>query len=211
MSDITERMHRAWGRKAPVRVDRDERRGAAVMILLVPGESGPEILFEIRAGHVAQPGEVCFPGGAIEAGETPRKAAVRECMEELLVKKKQLRVLSPMHEMGAHGGRTVWSYLGELSGYGGTFDPEEVAEVFTVPLAWFLENEPEAHVVELVQVRGEDYPYDLIPGGKSYPFRGSKTKAYFYRVPVKGREIIIWGMTAKLLHEFVERYRREVL
>ena len=31
-----ERMHRAWGRKPPVRIDRDERRGAAVMILLVP-------------------------------------------------------------------------------------------------------------------------------------------------------------------------------
>ena len=57
----------------------------------------------------------------------------------------------------------------------------------------------------------EDFPFDLIPGGKSYPFRGSQTKAYVYRVPLKGKEIIIWGMTAKLLHEFVERYRREVL
>ena len=205
-----EEMHRAWGRKAPVRIDRDLHRGAAVMILLVPGETGPEILFEIRAGNVAQPGEVCFPGGAIEEGETPREAAVRETAEELLVRKKDVRVLSPMHEMGAHGGRTVWSYLACLREYHGTFDPEEVAEVFTIPLAWFLDYTPEEHTVESVQVRGSDYPYRLIPGGEHYPFRGSKVKAYFYHCSVGGREIIIWGMTAKLLHEFIERYRKDI-
>ena len=206
---ICEEMHRAWGRKAPVRIGRDPEHGAAVMIPVLDGPGGPEVLFEIRAGNVRQPGEVCFPGGGIEAGETPRETAVRETAEELMIRKKQVHVLSPMHEMAAHGGRTVWSYLAKIEGYGGTFDPEEVAETFTLPLSTLLSCAPEEYTVEQVQVRGEDYPYDLIPGGKNYPFRGAKRKAYFYRFEVKGREVVIWGMTASLLHEFLERFRKE--
>ncbi len=36
-----------------------------------------------RSRHVAAPGRVCFPGGAIELGETVRTAAIREMQEEL--------------------------------------------------------------------------------------------------------------------------------
>jgi len=45
---------------------------------------GPQILYEVRAQKLdRQPGEVCFPGGQIESGETPLEAALRET-EELL-------------------------------------------------------------------------------------------------------------------------------
>ena len=47
---------------------------------------GPQILYEVRASDLdRQPGEVCFPGGQIEAGETPLEAALRETEEELAI------------------------------------------------------------------------------------------------------------------------------
>ena len=42
------------------------------------GRRGWQVLFEVRAAGISQPGEVCFPGGRIEPGETPEEAALRE-------------------------------------------------------------------------------------------------------------------------------------
>ena len=49
----------------------------AVLVPLVERADGNvEILFETRAVDLdAQPGEICFPGGAMEEGETPLKTA----------------------------------------------------------------------------------------------------------------------------------------
>ena len=51
----------------------------AVLAPLVRVDGETHLLFEVRALHMRrQPGEVCFPGGQIEEGETPLEAAVRE-------------------------------------------------------------------------------------------------------------------------------------
>ena len=42
----------------------------AVLIPLVRTESGDALLMEVRSEKVRQPGEVCFPGGRSECGET---------------------------------------------------------------------------------------------------------------------------------------------
>ena len=42
----------------------------AVLIPYVKTESGDALLLEIRSQKVRQPGEVCFPGGRMEPGET---------------------------------------------------------------------------------------------------------------------------------------------
>lgn len=44
------------------------------------------VLFEVRSSsRSSQPGEICFPGGAVSAGETKQEAVLRETEEELLV------------------------------------------------------------------------------------------------------------------------------
>ena len=55
----------------------------AVLIPWVKKEDGDALLLEVRSEKVKQPGEVCFPGGRVEPGETTAEAAVRETCEEL--------------------------------------------------------------------------------------------------------------------------------
>jgi 8-oxo-dGTP pyrophosphatase MutT (NUDIX family) len=60
----------------------DARRGA-VLMLFGDGENGGELLLTERAHHMrSHPGQVSFPGGSIDPGETPVEAALREAQEE---------------------------------------------------------------------------------------------------------------------------------
>lgn len=177
---------------------------AAVLIPLVLVDGDYHILFEKRALHlVIQPGEICLPGGGIEAGETPEQAARRETAEELLVAPEQVEKLAAMDPVTGPSGALVWPFVGLLHGYAGTFSADEVDHVFTVPLRWFLNTQPERHMTELVTVPEEDFPYELLPGGKSYRWRRKPHPVLFYRHP----HAIIWGFTAGIVHTFVEAYR----
>ena len=62
--------------------DADTRQGA-VLVLFGEGPSGGELLLTERAHHMrSHPGQVSFPGGSIDEGETPVQAALREAEEE---------------------------------------------------------------------------------------------------------------------------------
>ena len=59
------------------------RHSYAVLCPLVERPDGLHLLFEVRSAALhRQPGEVCFPGGRMEAGETPEQCALRETEEE---------------------------------------------------------------------------------------------------------------------------------
>jgi mutator protein MutT len=59
-------------------------RNSAVLVLVHDGAEGPELLFTRRAMHLrSHRGEISFPGGRIEPGETPVQAALREAHEEV--------------------------------------------------------------------------------------------------------------------------------
>ncbi|HMA60291.1 MAG TPA: NUDIX domain-containing protein, partial [Halanaerobiales bacterium] len=55
----------------------------AVLVPMLRLEDKLHLIYEIRSEEIGtQPGEVSFPGGRIEEGETAREAAVRETEEE---------------------------------------------------------------------------------------------------------------------------------
>lgn len=64
--------------------DSDARRGAVLMLFSEHDEGGGELLLTERAHHMrSHPGQVSFPGGRIDPGETAEEAALREAYEEV--------------------------------------------------------------------------------------------------------------------------------
>ncbi len=191
----------------PTLIGLPETRKAAVCIPLIETEDGWDILFEVRAADIdSQPGDICFPGGGLEEGETTGEAAVREMTEELLVKEDQIEVLGLMDVFGGGSGMLyVYPYAVILHGYEGTFSSDEVERVFRVPLAWFLENRPEIYHTTMQVVPGEEFPYERIHGGRDYAWRKHWDEVMFYQY----KDETIWGMTAKIMDAFARIYENE--
>ena len=201
-------MSRIWGSRRAGRLEKEKIRRAAVLVPLIQKGGEYHVVFEVRAGSLkTQPGEICFPGGAVERGETPKQAAVRETMEELLISRRQIRVIAPLDVLEAPGAMEIFPFLGALQGYRWSYSEAEVDHTFSVPLCWFAEQEPERYETELVTVPEERFPFEDVPGGHDYHWRRGHYDVYFYR----REEGIIWGMTAKILRSLAEMYREDIL
>ena len=189
----------------PTFIGMDQCHQAAVCIPLLKNASGGyDVLFEVRAATIAhQPGDVCLPGGMVEEGETPREAALRELQEELLLNKDQICYLEDMDKLYTGSRLIMYSFAAEVTEYQNTFSPAEVGEVFRVPLEFFLHTEPKCYVTRARVEPGEDFPYDLICGGREYNWRSRKEDVCFYQY--EGH--VIWGLTAKVIRAFAEVVR----
>ena len=77
----------------------DPRRGA-VLMLFGEGPDGPDLLLTERAHDMrSHPGQVSFPGGTIDPGETHVEAALREAHEEIGVDPAGVVVFGELPEL----------------------------------------------------------------------------------------------------------------
>lgn len=174
---------------------------AAVVVPILMGEAGPEILFEIRAGHLAwQPGEICFPGGKIEAQDkNPQTAAVRECREELGLKEEQIRLIGELAPVISPIGVILYPQVGVIEG--SIFpNPDEVAKVFSVPLDYLLKCKPKVAQMEMATRPAKNFPLELLPGYEKEWKRRKNYDVYFY----SWKDNLIWGLTALVLRRFLQ-------
>lgn len=176
----------------------------AVVLLLVQKGEEVYLLFEKRASNLRnQPGEISFPGGAIEKGESPREAAIRETMEELQIQENHLEILGEMDYLIRRDGSTIRAFVGKLQNI--DFEeiepsPAEVESIFAVPLTYFLRQEPKVYKLDAKIQPEEGFPYEDVPGGRDYPWSKIQEAVYFYY----WQDQIIWGLTAKLTYAFVQ-------
>lgn len=180
---------------------------SAVMILLLEEDNELYILFEKRALTLRkQPGDISLPGGAIEEGERPKDAAIRETEEELNVMGEDIEFLGSMDYFISPYSTIIFPFVGKIKAQTITPNKDEVDHVFKVPLKFFLENEPIMHEVELKPYFKEDYPYHLIYGGKNYNFSTRKYDQYFYIY----NDYVIWGFTAQVIKSFIDIIKEKV-
>lgn len=189
------------GRK-PGFVDAEDFRDYAVMVPYLP--EARALLFELRADTLArQPGEVSFPGGTVEPGETFEAAAVRETAEELLVPGASIHVVAPLDRLHHLGASTIHPFVAEIEGYAGSFSPDEVKAVFEVPFDFFLDTEPQVYRNEIsVTSVDESFPIEQVPTWP-YPWAKAKSNVLFYTYDEK----VIWGMTARIARNLADLYK----
>lgn len=174
---------------------------SAVMILLQQSGAHLSIIFEVRAlGLKTQPGDICLPGGKIEEGETSKEAGLREVIEELNLKDRDIEYVGEMDYLENPYGIRIYPHIGLVKV--DEIDPnqDEVDHIFKVPLAYFMDNQPESYNIKVGPIDFENFPFDKIRGGKDYPFRVGTNIKYFYQY----NEYVIWGFTAEIIKHFVD-------
>ena len=179
------------------------RRSYAVLVPLAQRAEGLSMLFEVRADNLErQPGEVCFPGGRMEPGETPVQCALRETWEELGIPPEAVEVIAPLDFQCSLGDQVFYPILGHVAPNGAEAlrpSPAEVKEAFWVPVDFFLCHPPEVYTYALVpDVR--EFPYERIGFPQGYPWRRGRMEVPIYQW--EGR--VIWGMTARTVRGLLE-------
>jgi 8-oxo-dGTP pyrophosphatase MutT (NUDIX family) len=162
---------------------------AAVLIPVIAREisqGGPGILFTRRTEHLARhSGQISFPGGRREAGDlSPRETALRETMEETGIGPAFVSIAGFLPRYLTGTGFDITPVVGVVTpGFALTPDSREVAEIFEVKLAFFLDP---ANVREI-----------------SREMAGRPRRVHVFEPDGH----YIWGITAALLVDFAARLR----
>lgn len=159
-------------------------RDAAVLVPVIDDPEGARVLLTQRTTTLRQhSGQIAFPGGAIDPGDTsPEMAALREAEEEVGLSVDHVETVGRLPVYLAATGFRITPVLSVVRpGFTLRLNPAEVAETFEVPLA-FLMN-PDHHQRDSAVWKGYE--------------------RHFYRMPYGER--MIWGITASILRSLYER------
>jgi mutator protein MutT len=177
------RLRTILGRRPAAEIHAPQHRRACVLIPLIRGASGGwSILFTRRSENLAaHGGQIAFPGGSVENGETLAQAAVREAQEEVGIPPRSVELIGRLDDVITHSGFLVAPFAGvihEPVDY--VMQESEVVEIFEVPIEALLDlSNPEVRAV---------------------PFRGKRYPAYFYHYGAYE----IWGLTGRMLKAFLD-------
>jgi 8-oxo-dGTP pyrophosphatase MutT (NUDIX family) len=161
-------------------------RCAAVLIPLAWSNEAWQLVFTRRTETVEHhKGQVSFPGGGCEVGEsTPEATALRESKEEIGLVPEDVRLLGRMNEVYTITRYQVTPIVGVIPWpYPFRLEPAEVARVFTIPLLWLADpvNWEEQHVTPPGLSRS-------IPVVRYHSYDGE----------------ILWGASARITQDFLK-------
>jgi 8-oxo-dGTP pyrophosphatase MutT (NUDIX family) len=135
---------------------------AAVLVPLIKRDSEVTVLFTRRTTHLADhAGQISFPGGRVEAGDaSTQDTALREAEEEIGLPRSQVDVLGMLPDYYIATGFRVTPVVGLIEApFLVTLDNFEVAEIFEVPLQFFLNpGNHEQHSIYSHAGRGDITP-----------------------------------------------------
>lgn len=173
-----------------------DKSAYSVFVPMVEVEGVPSLLYEIRSPSMRrQPSEICFPGGRMEQGESPCETAVRELEEEIGVSPSV--VYGQTHYLVQRSGQIIYPVLGRLpSGLSYTLCPDEVSQVFTVPISHMLQQKEEYFVDVTAKPA---FPKEVLGLEKEYVFRGGRDSFPVYRY----ENHVIWGITGSITKEIL--------
>ncbi|MCS4511460.1 CoA pyrophosphatase [Xylophilus ampelinus] len=160
---------------------------AASVLLGIVQRPEPTVLLTERTAHLStHSGQVAFPGGRADPGDADAAdTALREAQEEVGLERRWVQVLGQLPTYATITAFVVTPVVALIQpGCVLRANPDEVADVFEVPLAFLMDPaHHRRHVVEGGEGRREWF---------SMPWTD----------PATGKEYFVWGATAGMLRNF---------
>lgn len=165
-------------------VERQGAREAAVLVPIVDRPEGAGMILTTRASHLRNhSGQIAFPGGSVDPGDaSPEEAALRESREEIALCSEFVETIGRLPRYLTTTGFRITPVLGLVSpGFTLSPNPDEVADVFEVPLGFLMDAANHARESRVWQGHERSY----------------------YIMPFENRHI--WGVTAGIIRTLYER------
>ncbi len=162
---------------------RSSLRPAAVLLPILVGDVPEKLLLTRRSDKLRrQPGDIAFPGGAVDPEDpTALHAALRESREEVGLLTEHVKVLGQMDERATVTGFRITPFVGAVDGPYPFRTNHEVDALIEVP----IETLRDPDILEVENRRMPD---------------GSMRDVYHYHF--EGHDI--WGITGQLIKEFLD-------
>lgn len=164
----------------PQRIEVEGARAAAVLIPIV-GKPQPSLIFTVRTDTLSShKGQIAFPGGKVDSGESAEDAALRETHEEIGLDPRLVRIIGELDTTPTFvSGYTVTPLVGWIDEPPELVpNPREVAKILRVPVDALSEG-----------IRREA---GFQHGDRSFP-----TEGWVWE------DNVIWGVTARILRSFL--------
>ena len=191
---------------------------SAVLIPLVKVNKEYYLIFQKRAAHIRQGGDICFPGGKFEEGidNDFKDTALRETYEELGIEAKDIKILGQLDTYVSPIGAIIEPFVGKVkkSAYNNMkIDKNEVERTLFIPLSFFKEHKPIEYTLS-----HEIQPYKVDENGKKeilfpaeelglpdtykQPWGNKRHKVWVYKYEGE----VIWGITSVIIKDLLEKY-----
>ena len=192
----------------PEVINYDEFKHSAIFLPLIDIQGQCSLLFEKRTFDIPQGGEICFPGGRVEANErdNPLITAIRETSEELGVTVDKIAIISRLPRLITPDGKLIDAFFGSLDEISFSelkINPDEVDRIFTIPLSSLKKLEFQQYQISSTNQSGDSSSDSkLLPVeklGLPQRYQGSWGKKSYSVYYTEWQNEKIWGLTARYL------------
>lgn len=204
--------------KHPGVLGRSRFFNSAVLIPLIKMKGEYYLLFQKRAAHIRQGGDICFPGGGFEEGidKNFKDTALRETHEELGIEEKDIKIFGQLDTYVAPIGAIIEPFVGKIKKSilkTMKIDKNEVEKTLLIPLSFFKDTKPTeytlSHEIQPFRINenGEKeilFPVEELglPDAYKKPWGNKRHKIWVYQYEGE----VIWGITSIIIKDLIEKY-----
>lgn len=164
-----------------------ERFVPAAVLIAITERPRPGVLLLHRPSTMrAHPGQIAFPGGRMDPGETAIEAALREAHEELGIRAGDVRVIGTSDLYRTGSGYEITPVIGMIPPDLAIHpNPAEVAQWFEAPVDFVLD--PANQITRTMEFEGQNHSFiEIVWNDRRQDHR-------------------IWGVTGAILHNLAGR------